>query len=41
VKERIHTLATALKHFDLDQVYLRPALRELLDKMPEQERFNR
>jgi len=41
VKERIHTLATALKHFDLDQVYLRPVLRELLDKLPEQERFNR
>jgi Zn-dependent peptidase ImmA (M78 family) len=33
-KERIHTLAKALKHFDLDQVYLRPALRELLDKIP-------
>jgi hypothetical protein len=35
VKERIHTLATALKHFDLDQVYLRPALREFLDKIPD------
>jgi hypothetical protein len=41
VRDRIHTLATALKHFDLDQFYIRPALRELLDKIPEQERFNR
>jgi hypothetical protein len=41
VRERVHTLATALKHFDLDQVYIRPAIRELLDKIPEQERFNR
>jgi hypothetical protein len=41
VRERIHTLATALKHFDLDEVYIRPALRELLDRIPEQERFSR
>lgn len=34
--DRIRTLATALKHFDLDQIYLRPVLRELLDKIPEQ-----
>ncbi len=38
--ERINTLATALKHFDLDQIYLRPVLRELLDKTPEQRPFN-
>jgi hypothetical protein len=38
--ERINTLATALKHFDVDQVYLRPVLRELLDKIPEQRPFN-
>jgi hypothetical protein len=38
--ERINTLATALKHFDLDQIYLRPILRELLDRIPEQEQFN-
>ena len=37
--ERINTLATALKHFDLDQIYLRPVLRELLDKIPEQRPF--
>jgi N-dimethylarginine dimethylaminohydrolase len=38
--DRIKTLATALKHFDLDQIYLRPVFRELLDKIPEQRRFN-
>ena len=38
--DRIWTLATALKHFDLDRIYLRPVLRELLDKIPEQEQFN-
>jgi N-dimethylarginine dimethylaminohydrolase len=32
--ERIKTLATALKHFDLDRIYLRPVFRELLDKIP-------
>jgi len=37
--ERINTLATALKHFDLDRIYLRPVLRELLDKTPEQRPF--
>jgi hypothetical protein len=40
VKDRVQTLATALKHFDLDQIYLRPVLRELLDRIPEQKRFN-
>jgi len=34
--DRINPLATALKHFDLDQVYIRPLLRELLDRIPEQ-----
>jgi len=38
--DRIKTLATALKHFDLDQIYLRPVLRELLDRIPEQRPFN-
>jgi len=37
--DRIKTLATALKHFDLDHIYLRPVFRELLDKIPEQRRF--
>ena len=34
-KDRIKALAIAVKHFDLDQLYIRPVLRELLDKMPE------
>ena len=38
--ERINTLATALKHFDLDHIYLRPVFRELLDKIPEQRPFS-
>ena len=37
--ERINTLATALKHFNLDPIYLRPVLRELLDRIPKQRLF--
>jgi len=40
VMDRINTLATALKHFDLDQVYVLPALRELLDRIPGQGLFS-
>ncbi len=40
-RERIITLATALKHSDLDKVYIRPVVRELLDKIPEQRPFNK
>ena len=32
--ERIQILAKALKHFDLDQVHIKPAIREILDKLP-------
>ena len=32
--ERIRTLAAALRHFDLDQLYIRPAVREALNKVP-------
>ena len=39
MQDRIKTLATALKHFELDQIYLRPVLRELLDKIPGQRPF--
>ena len=35
-RERIKTLATAIKHFDIDRIYIRPVLRELLDKIPRQ-----
>ncbi len=34
VKDRIKTLAMAVKHFDLDRIYIRPDLRELLDGTP-------
>ena len=37
-REKITTLATALKHFDLDKVYIRPVVRELLDMMSEARR---
>jgi hypothetical protein len=33
IEERIRTLAEALKHFDLDQMYIRPAVREVLNKV--------
>jgi hypothetical protein len=39
VSDSIGTLATALKHFDLDQIYIRRAPGELLDRIPEQRRF--
>ncbi len=38
-KERIKTLSTAVKHFDLDRIYIRPILRELLDRIPRQKPF--
>lgn len=38
-KDKINTLAIAIKHFDLDQIYIRPVLRELLDSIPEQTPF--
>ena len=34
-KDKIQTLARAVKRFDLTQVYIRPALREFLDKFLE------
>lgn len=39
-KDKIKTLAMAIKHFDLDQIYIRPVLRELLDRIPEQRPFS-
>jgi len=38
--DRIETLATALKHFDHEKIYILPVLRELLEGIPEQRRFN-
>ncbi len=40
-RDKIWTLGTALKQFDYDQIYIRPVLRELLERMPEQSRLNR
>jgi hypothetical protein len=37
VPDRIEALASALKRFDLSQLYLRPGLREFLDHFTEQE----
>jgi len=34
VKDRIKTLAMAVKHFDLDQIYIPSVLRKLLDRIP-------
>ena len=31
--EKIRTLAEAVTHFDLDQIYIKPALRELLERV--------
>ncbi len=39
-RERIITMATALKHFNLDKIYIRPVVRELLDEIPDQRPFN-
>ena len=39
-KDKIKTLAMAIKHFDLDQIYIRPVLRELLGRIPEQRPFS-
>ena len=36
-EDRAQTLAKALNRFDLSQVYLRPGLRDYLDKIPQQE----
>jgi hypothetical protein len=33
LKEKIKILSEAVRHFDLDQIYIRPVLRELLDSV--------
>ncbi len=40
VEERIEILGRGLKHFDLDQIYLRPVLREFLEKIPQEKTFS-
>jgi hypothetical protein len=39
-KEKIKALAMAIRHFDLNQIYIRPALRELLNRVPDPEPFS-
>ena len=39
-KGKIKILGMAVKHFDLDQIYVRPILRQLLDRIPEQKPFS-
>ena len=34
MRDKIRTFAEALRHFDLDQIYIKPVLRDLLDKVP-------
>ena len=38
IRDKINTLGMALKQFDHDKIYMRPILRELLDRIPEQRR---
>lgn len=40
VADKIWALGMALKQFDHDQIYIRPVLRKLLERIPEQRRFN-
>jgi hypothetical protein len=34
MREKIRILLESVNHFDLDQIYIRPVLRELLDSIP-------
>lgn len=40
IRDRIWTLGTALKQFDYEKVYVRPVLRELLERIPRQTRLD-
>ena len=40
IRDKMYTLGMVLKQFNHDQIYMRPVLRELLDKIPEQRPFN-
>jgi len=39
-RDKIWTLGMALKQFDYEQIYIRPVLRELLERMPEQRQLS-
>jgi len=34
MRDKIRTLAEAIAHFDLDRIYIKPALREILKRVP-------
>jgi fructose-specific component phosphotransferase system IIB-like protein len=34
MRDKIRTLSEAITHFDLDQIYIKPALREIIRKIP-------
>jgi hypothetical protein len=40
IRDKIRALGMALKQFDHEKIYMLPVLRELLDRIPEQGRFN-
>jgi hypothetical protein len=40
IRDKMYTLGMVLKQFNHDQIYMRPVLRELLDRIPEQRPFN-
>ena len=40
IRDKIRALGLALKQFDLEKIYILPVLRGLLDRIPEQRRFN-
>ena len=40
IEDKIRALGMALKHFDHEKIYILPVLRELLEGIPEQRRFN-
>ena len=40
IRDKILALGIAVKQFDHDQIYIRPVLRELLEGIPEQRRFD-
>jgi ribosomal 50S subunit-associated protein YjgA (DUF615 family) len=40
IRDKIRALGMALKQFDHEKIYMLPVLRELLEGIPEQRRFN-
>jgi len=40
IRDKIRALGMALKHFDHENIYMLPVLRELLEGIPDQREFN-